>query len=151
MSDADWAAAEPVLDRLFEQYKEIQENWFQMAFAKPEGTLSGARTMMAQALRYMERLDLGGDLGDGLVAGTVPLTKWVAVANAQGATLNEVVNLLGEPGLVTRFWDEVVIQTGKDVVRIVEKVVPQVVDTTKWVVVGLVALAVLIYAPAPRR
>lgn len=84
----------------------------------PEGTRAGNRAILANVSTYLSRLAVTGDLGQGVFSGAVTPERWYRVANAQGESLNAVLQLLDDES--GRFWKEVVVQTGSDVATIVK-------------------------------
>jgi hypothetical protein len=83
-------------------------------------TRAGNRAALAVVRSYLDRLGPMGDLGQGVMSESVTVDRWLTIANAQGAGLNDVLSSLGEDA--SRFWKEVVIQTGSDVATITKDV-----------------------------
>jgi hypothetical protein len=97
-----------------------------------EETRTAVGTSLEVVGTYLQRLGPLGDLGQGLVSGDVTPERWAAVANAQGYAINDCLKSLGDSS--GRVWDELVIQTGKDVAQVVK-------DTAGGFGVGLGAVA----------
>ncbi len=90
------------------------------------------------------RLAPSGDLGRAATEGTWPHEKWVAYAAAQWDDINAQLRYLGQAEETwNRFWDEVVSQSGTDLVSALPSK-PEAFAGLSLVVVGLVALAVIV-------
>lgn len=78
-----------------------------------EETRAGNRAALAVIRRYLDRLGVSGDLGAGVLSGSISVERWLSIANAQGLGCNDVLATMEEDS--GRFWREVVIKTGSDV------------------------------------
>lgn len=87
----------------------------------PAEVTTANKTALNLVRRYLDRLGPTGDLGRGLLDGSVALDRWVQIANAQGYALNDVLKTLGDEQYLSRLWQEVVVATGQDVATVVKQ------------------------------
>ena len=80
-----------------------------------EEARSSNRVQLDLVREYLARLGPTGDLGVGLVDGSVAPERWAAIADAQASALTTVMQTIGEENVFERFWGEIVLPTAKDV------------------------------------
>lgn len=120
----------------------------------PSETINGARAMLRNVDFVRGKLSPSGSLGAGVLDGSVSIERWTNVLNAQGLTLQGIWETLGGESYTRRFWNEVVVKSGGDIVEIggdvagtlggaADKFAEEGPGLFKWAVVGLVAYVAL--------
>lgn len=123
-------------------------------FGPPAGTISMLKVQLEGVDRYRARLDSSGDLGAAALEGRITEARWVAILNEQGRSLETIWSSLGENTTAARFWNEVIVQSGSDLVQLGGKTADQLSNAAgrlaeegpglfRWAVVALVAYVAL--------
>lgn len=103
---------------------------------------SAAKGQLGMVGTYIARLSPSGDLGLKVASGALTHAKWMAIARLQWDQVSYTLQQLGMGALTwSKFWDEVVVQTGRDVAGAVSK--PEIYGVLVLVAVIVVALVVL--------
>ena len=109
---------------------------------------TGATTRSAQsnALDLIDakllELSENGRLGQQLVSGELDRAHWTAIANAEGAALNDLMRDAGS-FTVGDFWSDVVVKTVTDIKAGAEDIAAKSPNYMMWAVVVLVLLVIL--------
>lgn len=108
-----------------------------------EEARSGLRSNLSAVQYWLDRLGPTGELGAGVIAGTVEAWRWVRVANQQGVAIESVLRQCAEENAFTRAWSEIVEPTAAGVADTATAAAGAIRPTVSLLVVGAVAYAVV--------
>ena len=138
MAITDWNKLAPEHSRLVAFWGEARAAYTVTPI--PDAAAREAYDNWLKALsRSISRLSKDGELGAGVIAGTVTPEKWASVANVTGNELVKLMSGLDEDNGITRLWKEVVVPTGESAAAAARFGFPLAVALV-W---GLVALYVV--------
>lgn len=139
MSVTDYAQLEPEYLRL-RAYLTAAQAWVATSTAfLTAAQRNGATSVLNSAAGWIGRLGPTGDLGLGVINGTFETSRWVAIANAQGAQIQNAWEAASPSNTFSDFWTVVVVPTAQQTADVAQKAAEQ----TTPVLNRLIVLAVL--------
>lgn len=141
MSNADWQQLSPEHARLQSFY--IDARGFYANADVADEAAAGINNMFAIASANIRKLSADGELGRGVIQGTVTPARWVAVANQVGNTIKTAMQSISESDLYTRAWVEVVVPTAREAKEVAAKALDTGTNLLTLVVIGLALIVVL--------
>lgn len=141
-----WSTLGPEYERLRTFYDSARG--FGWSVLLPAEAVRGINTQFTMLGVTLSRLKAGGDLGAGVINGSITPERWATIANEVGRALQDILNQISDNNLVTRFWTEVVVKSGSDVrtgVIDVAEATPGVLNSLAWLL-GLYVLLQVVRA-----